>query len=64
MRPLDRIRTYADELTALRHDIHAHPESASRRCVPPPSSPSCSRVGIEVHRGLGRTGVVGELKGA
>ena len=26
MSPIDRIKTYADELTALRRDLHAHPE--------------------------------------
>jgi hippurate hydrolase len=52
-----------DMLAALRRDIHAHPElgfeeertsGIVRRML--------SEVGIEVHAGLGRTGVVGTLK--
>lgn len=52
-----------DLLTALRHDIHAHPElgfeeertaAIVRRIL--------AEAGIEVHSGLGKTGVVGTLK--
>ena len=40
------------------------PKSASRKSAPPASSPTSStQWGIEVHRGLGGTGVVGVLKG-
>ena len=63
MPTIDRIDSFADELTAIRRDLHAHPRSASRRSAPPASSPTSSRLGHRGHRGLGGTGVVGVLKG-
>ena len=63
MSPLDAIRRDQAELTAIRRDFHAHPElgMAEHR--------TAARVaelleswGIEVHRGVGRTGVVGVLR--
>ena len=46
------------EITAIRRDIHAHPElayrgDAHRRTSSPPS---CTEWGLEVTRGLGKTG--------
>jgi hippurate hydrolase len=62
--PVDRIRSYHAELKQVRHDIHAHPELAFEE------SRTSSIVaemlagwGIEVHRGLAKTGVVGVIKG-
>jgi len=51
------------EMTAWRHDIHAHPElgfqeSRTAGLV----AAGLERFGIEVHRGVGRTGVVGTLR--
>ncbi|KAB1071778.1 M20 aminoacylase family protein [Methylobacterium planeticum] len=64
MSPLDRIKTYADELTALRHDIHAHPELGFEEVrTSGVVADLLQGYGIEVHRGLGGTGVVGVLKG-
>ncbi|MGU3540933.1 M20 aminoacylase family protein [Methylobacterium sp. A54F] len=64
MTALDRIRTYADELTALRHDIHAHPEIGFEEVrTSGIVAGLLEGFGIEVHRGLGGTGVVGVLKG-
>ena len=58
--PLDHIRPWQDELTAIRRDIHAHPELGFEETAPRRSSRRSSRRwGIEVHRGIGRTGVVG-----
>ena len=64
MSPIDRIRTYADELTALRHDLHAHPELGFEEVrTSGIVAEHLEKFGVEVHRGLGRTGVVGVLKG-
>ena len=52
------------EFTALRRDIHAHPELAFKETRT--SDLVAERLaswGIEVHRGLGQTGVVGVLHG-
>ena len=53
------------EFTALRRDIHAHPELAFKETRT--SDLVAERLaswGIEVHRGLGTTGVVGVLHGS
>src|SRR5687767_7531893 len=62
--PIGRIRSYHAELTELRHDIHAHPELAFEESRT--SSIVAEKLaswGIEVHRGLAKTGVVGVVKG-
>jgi hippurate hydrolase len=63
MSAIDRIALFHDELTTFRRDIHAHPELGFQE------SRTAERVaqalesyGIEVHRGVGKTGVVGVLK--
>ncbi len=64
MTVIDRIRTYADELTALRRDLHAHPEIGFEEVrTSGIVAEHLERFGIEVHRGLGKTGVVGVLQG-
>ena len=64
MSPIDRIRSYADELTALRRDLHAHPEIGFEEVrTSAIVAEHLERFGIEVHRGLGKTGVVGVLRG-
>lgn len=64
MSPIDRIRSYADELTALRRDLHAHPEIGFEEVrTSGIVAEHLERFGIEVHRGLGKTGVVGVLQG-
>jgi len=58
----DRIRTYLEELTALRRDIHAHPELAfEERRTADAIAHQLTRYGVEVTRGLAQTGVVGRL---
>ena len=52
-----------EEMTAWRRDIHAHPElgfeeSRTSEIV----ASKLAEFGVEVHRGVGRTGVVGVLK--
>ncbi|MGF1551356.1 MAG: M20 aminoacylase family protein [Paracoccaceae bacterium] len=64
MTVIPRIEDFADELTAIRHDQHAHPEIGFEEVRT--SGVVAERLaawGIEVHRGLGATGVVGVLKG-
>ena len=62
--PVQRIREYHADLKEVRHDLHAHPELAFEE------SRTSSIVaemlagwGIEVHRGLAKTGVVGVIRG-
>jgi len=64
MPTIERIDAFADELTAIRRDLHAHPEIGFEEVRT--SGIVADRLkswGIEVHRGLGRTGVIGVLKG-
>jgi hippurate hydrolase len=61
--PIEHIRQWLPELTALRRDIHAHPETGFEEART--SQLVAERLaawGIEVHRGVGRTGVVGVLR--
>ena len=63
MSAVDRIRDWQDELTAWRRDFHAHPEIGFEEVRT--SALVAERLaswGIEVHRGIGRTGVVGVLR--
>ena len=60
---VDRIVEYHDEMTALRRDIHRHPELAydehrTARIV----AERLEALGVEVTQGLGRTGVVGTIR--
>ncbi|HEX6958682.1 MAG TPA: M20 aminoacylase family protein [Ferrovibrio sp.] len=53
------------ELTAIRHDIHRHPETAfEENRTADIVAAKLSEWGIAVHRGLGKTGVVGTLEGS
>ena len=64
MSALDHIRRYHQDLTALRHDLHQHPElgMAEHRTAGIVAK-LLEDWGIEVHRGVGVTGVVGVLRG-
>ncbi|MCW5223220.1 M20 aminoacylase family protein [Verminephrobacter aporrectodeae] len=64
-RPFAHIAQYHSELTALRRDLHAHPELGfeevytSRRV-----KEALALCGVdEIHEGMGRTGVVGVIRG-
>ncbi len=51
------------ELTALRRDIHAHPELAfDENRTADLVAAELTRYGLEVHRGIAKTGVVGVLR--
>jgi amidohydrolase len=60
----DSIKLFHHELTALRRDLHAHPELGfeevrTSRIV----AEQLEALGLEVHRGIGKTGVVGVVRG-
>jgi amidohydrolase len=60
---LDRARSFQFELSAIRHDIHAHPElGLQEHRTADLVARKLEEWGIEVHRGVGQTGVVGVLR--
>ncbi|WP_138470047.1 M20 aminoacylase family protein [Poseidonocella sp. HB161398] len=62
---IEEIAAFADELTAIRRDIHEHPELGFEEVrTSAIVAEKLTSWGIEVTTGLGRTGVVGVLKGA
>jgi hippurate hydrolase len=62
--PIDRIKTFADDLVAIRRDFHAHPELGFEEVrTSGIVAAELARYGIAVHRGIGGTGVVGVLQG-
>ncbi|PPQ28043.1 M20 aminoacylase family protein [Rhodopila globiformis] len=61
--PLERARQFQDELAAIRRDIHAHPELGLEEYrTADLVARKLEEWGVEVHRGVGRTGVVGVLR--
>ena len=61
--PIDQIRRYHPELTAIRRDIHANPElGLEEHRTADLVARKLEEWGIEVHRGVGTTGVVGVLR--
>ena len=63
MTPIDRIKTYHPELTAQRRDFHANPEIGfTEHRTSDIVAKQLEALGIEVHRGVGGTGVVGVLR--
>lgn len=61
---LKDMQAYREELTAIRHDIHKHPETAfEENRTADVVAAKLTEWGIPIHRGLGKTGVVGTLKG-
>ena len=63
MSPLDAIRRDHAELTAIRRDFHTHPElGMEEHRTAEIVARKLESWGIEVHRGIGRTGVVGVLR--
>ena len=63
MSAIDHIRRDHDALTAIRHDLHAHPElGMEEHRTAEIVARKLEEWGIEVHRGVGRTGVVGVLR--
>jgi len=59
-----RITDFADALTAIRRDLHAHPELGFQEVrTSGIVAAELARLGIEVTTGIGKTGVVGVLHG-
>ncbi len=63
MTAIDAIGSYHDELTAIRRDIHVHPEIGfEEQRTAELVAQKLAEWGIEVHREVGGTGVVGVLR--
>jgi hippurate hydrolase len=63
MAPFDAIAADHDDLTAIRRDIHAHPELGfEEHRTADIVAEKLTSWGIEVTRGIGKTGVVGTLR--
>jgi amidohydrolase len=61
---IPRIEGYVDDLIAIRRDLHAHPEIGFEEVrTSGIVAEKLAQWGIEVHRGIGGTGLVGVLKG-
>lgn len=61
---INRIADFQDEMTAWRHHIHSHPETAfEEHKTSAFVAEKLESFGIEVHRGLAGTGIVGKLAG-
>ncbi|WP_341991054.1 M20 aminoacylase family protein [Azorhizobium sp. AG788] len=64
MPAIPHIQAFADELVAIRRDIHAHPEIGFEEVrTSGIVAEKLASWGVEVHRGIGKTGVVGVLHG-
>lgn len=62
--PIEHVRRFHAELRELRRDLHAHPELAFHEDrTATLVAEKLAGWGIEVHRGLARTGVVGVVRG-
>jgi hippurate hydrolase len=61
---LEMLRLYQAELVHIRRDIHAHPELGfEEKRTSQLVADKLAAWGVEVHRGLAKTGVVGVIKG-
>jgi len=60
---INRVADFHEQMKVWRHDIHAHPEVAfEENRTSDIVARELESFGIEVHRGLAKTGVVGVLK--
>ncbi len=60
---IDAIADFHDELTQIRRDIHAHPELGFEETrTSDIVAEKLESFGLEVHRGIGKTGVVASLR--
>jgi amidohydrolase len=63
MQLIDRVVQFRAEIQAIRRDIHAHPELRfEERRTSEVVAAKLAEWGLEVHRGLGGTGLVGVLR--
>lgn len=64
MNLIEHLQATAPEITALRRDLHAHPELCfEERRTAEVVAERLAAWGIEVHRGLGTTGLIGVIHG-
>jgi len=62
--PLESIKKFHQELVAVRRDLHANPEIGFEEIrTSGIVAGALTALGVEVHRGIGKTGVVGVIKG-
>lgn len=62
--PIAAIREFHPDLTAFRRDLHAHPELGfEEHRTAAAVAAALEALGIETHRGIGQTGVVGVIRG-
>ena len=62
-RPLDNVRGFHEEMIAWRRDFHAHPEIGfEEERTSAAVAAKLTEFGCEVHRNVGKTGVVGVLR--
>jgi amidohydrolase len=62
--PLEMLRLFHAELVHIRRDIHANPELGfEEKRTSQLVADKLAEYGVEVHRGLAKTGVVGVIKG-
>ncbi|HVB16295.1 MAG TPA: M20 aminoacylase family protein [Stellaceae bacterium] len=60
---IPEVLDYLDELSDIRHDIHAHPELGfTEERTGDLVARKLAEYGVEVHRGLAQTGVVGTIR--
>ncbi len=60
---INRIAEFHNDMAGWRHDIHAHPETAfEERRTAKVVADTLAGLGIEIHTGLAKTGVVGVLR--
>ncbi|HYR66239.1 MAG TPA: M20 aminoacylase family protein [Reyranella sp.] len=60
---INRIASFHKDMTAWRHDIHSHPETAFEEVrTADIVADKLKSFGLEVHRGLAKTGLVGALR--
>ncbi len=63
--PIEHIRRWQDEFTAVRRDLHAHPELGfEEHRTAKAVAGHLAALGIEHHTGIGRTGIVAVIRGA
>jgi amidohydrolase len=62
MTVIKEIKQFHDEMTEWRRDIHQHPElKFEENCTADLVAAKLKEFGIEIHRGLAKTGVVGTI---
>ncbi len=64
MRIIGQIADFAEELKSWRHELHAHPEICYEEVwTSDYIAKRLTDMGVSVHRGIGKTGLVGVVKG-